>query len=98
MLNEDYYYFVGSKGKEYLLYNEYSEPNELPSNNNFKFYLLTQIGYLQLTRLFKDDVAFNLYKDIAKYYLQHHSISELEKRYIVQDNEIDNFYSGDEVI
>ena len=68
---EDYFHFKGKTGYQSLLNGNYSNLADLdPDTKHFSFYLITESGYLMLTRSFRDDLAIEVQRRLINSYFK----------------------------
>lgn len=70
VLNEDYYLFWRTKGRDMLLDGRYNKPEDIPDSNNFLFYLFTYKGYIALSSYFQDKSSYDIRKQMLDKYFQ----------------------------
>jgi hypothetical protein len=66
----DYHVFKGESGRQALCDANYTNFVELPTSNNFNFYLFTQTGYLMLCKSFQDELAWVVQRQLVTAYFQ----------------------------
>lgn len=66
----DYYEFKGEKGREALSRLSFSRMLKLNNNPNFRYYLLTETGYLMLVKSFRDDLAWSIQRQLVNTYFK----------------------------
>ena len=65
-----YYLFKGKEGREALKMLNFTNFVELPNSNNFKFYLITEMGYLKIVKSLTDNLSWQVQDKLVESYFK----------------------------